>query len=29
MDILEAIKKILVAILDIEGREITPETYLI
>jgi len=29
MDILEEITKILADILDIEGREITPETYLI
>jgi len=29
MDILEEITKIIAEILDIEGREITPETYLI
>lgn len=29
MDILEEIKNMLTEILDIEGREITPETYLI
>ena len=29
MDILEQIKEILIEILDIEGQEITPETYVI